>query len=88
MPEIRTARGLVSAYGFACGYVERAIIGEISVSLWHENGCYHVRAHESGFGGRGGLFWDSFRMLGEARKRFATAAGMLRLSTRADAGGP
>lgn len=75
--------GLVSAYGFACGYVEQAEIGETRIRLWQEHGSYHVRAHEHGFGGHGRLFWDSFSTLSEARKRFARAAGMIRLSTRA-----
>ena len=81
--EIKTAGGRVSAYGFACGYGEQAEIGNVSVRLWSEHSTYHVRAHESGFGGRGRIFWDSFRTLGAARKRFATAANMLQLTTRA-----
>ncbi len=83
MSELRTANGRISAYGFACGYVEQAKIGDIRIRLWINHGCYHVRAHEHGFGGRGRLFWDSFRTLGAARKRFRTACGMIGFSTKA-----
>ena len=83
MPDLMTKAGFVSAYGLACGYVEQAVIGETRIRLWAEGGCYHVRAHESGFGGHGRLFWDSFELLADARTRFATAAGMIRLSTGA-----
>lgn len=69
--DIKTSAGLVSAYGFACGYCERAKFGETEVSLWREHGVYHVRAHNFGYHGR--LFWDSFRLLSDARKRFMSA---------------
>ncbi len=80
MPELRTSNGRVSAYGFACGYIEQAKIKTISLRLWSENGCYHVRAHD--FETHGRLFWDSFRLLSGARKRFTVAAGMLHLTAR------
>ena len=76
--QLMTADGRVSAYGLACGYVERVTLGATQLSLWCEHGVYHVRAHE--FGGHGRLFWDSFRLLGAARKRFDVAANMIQLS--------
>ena len=83
MPEINNADGSVSAYGFACGYVERFETGVrytseevvyegkpltgMSLTLWAE-GCYHVRQHDYDTGQR--VFWDCFDTLAEARKRY------------------
>ncbi len=73
--DARTAGGLVSVYGFACGLVESAYHGRVNVTLWREHGCYHVRAHDHENSRR--LFWDSFRTLGEARRRFREAGSKL-----------
>lgn len=72
MIPLKTKGGLVSAYGFGCGYSERAKFGETEITLWCEHGTYHVRAHNFGIHGR--LFWDSFRLLAAARKRFNSGA--------------
>lgn len=74
MPELKTKGGLVSAYGFACGYIERKQLGTVSVSLWSESGIYHVRAHCAHHGRR---FWESFRTLGAARKHYNHARALL-----------
>ena len=57
-----------TAYGFACGYVKRVSLSNMDITIWHEHEVYHVRGHE--FDGRGRLFWDSFRTLGQAKKAF------------------
>ena len=61
----------LTAYDLACGYVQRVWAGKVSIALWHEHCTYHVRAHD--FGLRRRVFWDTFRTLTEARKRFAAA---------------
>jgi len=60
----------ITAYALACGHVERKEENNIRLTLWHEHGCYHVRAHE--FDGRGRLFWQSFDKLIDARSQFDT----------------
>ena len=43
MPDLKTKRGRLTAYGFACGYVEtRELDGDdYSIRLWSEHGkCY------------------------------------------------
>ena len=66
MPEILKR---LTAYEFACGFVERIEKNNTRITTWKEHGVYHVRAHE--FEGRGRLEWNSFRTLQEARKDFA-----------------
>jgi len=67
VPQFHTARGLLTAYALACGYIHVRVRNTVSVTLWREHGCYHVRAHDSE---RGRLWWDSFITLTDARKRF------------------
>ena len=72
-PAFYTKSGALTAYALGCGYVEQFNMTRhsvnLSVSLWHEHDCYHVRAHE--FDGRGRLEWQAFGgRLGEARKAF------------------
>lgn len=82
--EIRTARGRISAYGLACGYVESVYHGRVNVCLWAEGGCYHVRAHDHGERRR--VFWESFRLLSDARKHFDHGRALIvaHNTTRAD----
>lgn len=40
---IKTKDGRVSAYGFACGYIEAVENGYKHVTIWAEHGAYHVR---------------------------------------------
>jgi hypothetical protein len=75
--------GTLTAYGLACGYVESEWFNVnlpstegIKVTLWHELGCYHVRAHD--FDASKRIFWDSFRSLPEARKRYRQAISELK----------
>ena len=67
--------GSLTAYAFACGYIQRQTIGSKQITLWVEHGCHHVRAHDfnsdvvhTESGVRGRLFWLSFDTLTEARK--------------------
>jgi len=64
------ADGTLTAYALACGYRERTENGGVSVELWHEGACFHVRGHDSNSNIR--LFWDSFEMgkLKETRKHY------------------
>lgn len=84
MPELRTKSGHVSAYGFACGYVESVYHGRVNVTLWQEHGVYHVRAHDHGERRR--VFWESFRLLSDARRHFDHGRALIvaHNTTRAD----
>lgn len=69
--ELQNAKtGRITAYGFACGYIERHESCGVAVTLWKEHGTYHVRAHG---GNIGRIFWDSFPNLAAARKRYELA---------------
>jgi hypothetical protein len=72
MPKLKTKRRRLTAYAFACGYVESRDLdnGLCNIRLWSEHGTYHVRMHHK-YNGR--IFWDSFRTLTEARKRYRQA---------------
>jgi len=75
----------LNADQLACGYTQRWTcehgnkpirLRNVTLQLWMEHGAYHVRAHDHGKIGR--IFWDSFRTLTEARKRYSTAKRELR----------
>ena len=73
-PNFYTSKGRLTDYGLSCGYVETKwtdSAAHVQVTLWKEHGVYHVRAHSHGIGAR--LWWDTFRTLTEARKRWASA---------------
>jgi hypothetical protein len=60
----------LSAYGLACGFVERYIpVKGIEVTLWREHGAYHVRAHNFNTGKR--LMWRAFRTIRAARSELS-----------------
>ena len=65
------AKGRLTAYALACGYVERTKRGQVVTTLWSEDGVYHVRQHDFETSER--VFWESFRVLGQARARFRQA---------------
>lgn len=73
----RNTYGLTD-YAFHCGYLQRAELitddTDISIDLWHEGACYHVRGHERLRPGdespRGRLFWISEESLTNARKQW------------------
>jgi hypothetical protein len=66
----KNSDGSLTAYALACGYLEQKESNGVSVTLWHEGACYHVRGHDHNENNR--LFWDSFEMgrLKEARKHY------------------
>lgn len=69
--KFRNLSGLTQ-YALACGYVQRIesdITGEnISLELWMENGCYHVRAHNYDSIGR--IEWVSENSISDARTQY------------------
>lgn len=79
-PQFRTSTGRLTAYSFACGYIERKSTKPhdddgIETEIWMEHMTYHVRQHD--FGGAGRVFWESFDLLSEARNCFGRAKGVL-----------
>lgn len=58
--------GSLTAYSFACGYIECKEKDTLHLDLWHEGACYHVKASTD----KARLFWHSFEKLGEARRYF------------------
>ena len=65
-PKFRTARGRLTPYSFACGYVERKGSGDNRAVLEQEHGVYHVKGFQNG-----AHFWETFNTLIQARKFFA-----------------
>jgi len=64
--KLKTKNGKLTAYAFACGYVQEKEKNGIMLRLWHEGGpLYHVRAHD--FNKHSRLFWESFERLTDAR---------------------
>lgn len=75
-PKFKNKDGSLTAYSFACGYVQEFELNGVRLQLYHEGAVYQVRAHDHNTGTR--LFWDSFDSyiaggLGLARKRYAQA---------------
>lgn len=61
----------LSAYAFACGYIEESSKDGIHVRLWMENGCpdpYNVKSYDRNRHQR--LDWKMFPTINEARKDF------------------
>ena len=65
-PKFRTKTGRLTAYSFACGYVERMGEGDNRKCLEQEHGVYHVKGFKNGI-----RFWETFETLTDARKYFA-----------------
>lgn len=72
-PKFRTKRNRLTAYAFACGYIEKFDHKEQSLVLWKEAGCigFHVRQMNLGLNKR--VFWDCPSNITAARKRFDAA---------------
>jgi hypothetical protein len=68
---IKTKSGRLTAYGFACGYVEEHEKDQVRTVLWHEGATFHVRQHDHKQQKR--IFWDTFTSITEARRRFDKA---------------
>lgn len=87
-PRFRTARGELTPYALACGYIQRAtdtgayVSARVSLDLWHEGGpCFHVRAHDHAAGSR--LFWRSYERLADARRDWRQQRAALQLTRHA-----
>jgi hypothetical protein len=65
--ELYTKSGELSAYGYACGYVNRVEKANNHKQLYHEHNTFHVRANISGV-----RTWECFETLKEAKKLFNT----------------
>lgn len=71
MTTLQDRRGNLTAYGLACGYVQRRWSGDVVVTMWKEHGAYHVRGVYYRTDRKGDrAFWQAFGKLKEARKCF------------------
>jgi hypothetical protein len=68
---IHDERGRLTSYGLSCGFIERERVGDVSITLWREHDCYHVRGHNHATGKR--LFWDGYKRLDAARQAYSTS---------------
>lgn len=74
----------VSAYGFACGYVEMVENGHKHATIWLEGGIYHVRwqldkdDEITRYWEREGNGWKTYERLADARKQYDTVARLVR----------
>ena len=68
-PKFHNKNGTLTAYAFACGYIERKETENLRLDLWREGACWHVRANDFD-AANCRLFWESFDLLTEARKFF------------------
>lgn len=71
----KTKDGRISAYGFACGYIEAVENDYKYVTIWAEHGAYHVRWQLD----KGEVYrywtcedngWATFDALADARKQY------------------
>lgn len=71
--KFHNANGTLTAYAFACGYVETKPLqtegGE--VRLFREGACWHVQARDDA---RGRFVWECFDLLTPARAFFRQQA--------------
>lgn len=70
MTKFYNADGTLTAYSFACGYIERKERDALRLDLWHEGACYHVKASNN----QGRIYWHSFDTLGAARRFYKQQA--------------
>jgi len=78
MPKFYNKDSSLTLYSLACGYIERTEKDGISIELWQEGACFHVRKHERNKGER--VFWESFECyipgsITKARKLFRANGG-------------
>lgn len=69
MANIRTSSGRISAYGFACGYLESKPLSNGVVRLYQEHGTFHVKFVVDSHVFR----WEVFNNLQKARKCYDQA---------------
>lgn len=81
MNKFHTAKGRLTAYAFACGYIEcrpmQGTTNDRNVEIFQYGGTrhYNVRAHDHTDGRR--LFWETFNTLAEARKHYDHAEALV-----------
>lgn len=71
--KFKTTKGRLTPYALACGYVETRTLAYsdgATVTLWHEHGAFHVRAHDKD---SGRLFWATPETIQQARALFDMA---------------
>lgn len=75
---IKDKNNFTTAYGFACGYVERRETDFLSLQLYKEHNIYVVQMlnFQQGVKPENSELFDSFETLGKAKKHF------LRLCTK------
>lgn len=54
--EFKNAKGELTPYAFACGYVE--LVGDFRI---YKDGCYHLQNYDTGF-------WETFTTVTQARQ--------------------
>ena len=72
---IKTKDGRVSAYGFACGYIEAVENGSKRATILMEHGVYHVQwklddGEMYRYWTREGNGWATFDALADAREQY------------------
>lgn len=63
-------KGHVTDYGLSRGYVESTNDGKLSITLYKEHGCYHVKKDDID----GSIVWESFDKLSDARQYYTNNA--------------
>ena len=89
MPKFKTAKSRLTAYSFACGYIEQKTTdstqfreGDLYTELSHE-GVYHVKQFDRRPKAKHfRVLWESFETLSEARKCFDKQPGSLVVSNK------
>lgn len=69
--KFRNKNGDLTAYAFACGYVQTKPLKDGMVRLFRDGACWHVQASNE----QGRFIWESFNLLTPARAFFRTIKG-------------
>jgi hypothetical protein len=67
-PKFRNKNGTLTAYAFACGYLETREKNGVKVTLERDSACWHVKTWDSVEKVR--RAWESVTLLTDARKEF------------------
>lgn len=74
-PQFYTAKGRLTPYALACGYLEtKGDLAGLTVSLEQDASVFHVKAYD--YASKVRIAWDSFQTLGEARKAYDAYKGL------------
>lgn len=63
--KFKNKNGTLTAYSFACGYIERKKRDDLQVDLFRDGAVWHVTARDDK---RGRFVWECFDALTPARK--------------------